>query len=56
MPNYPDEKKNQLIECSFIQAEYPDVLEALANPDINIEKVKAKVDLIYNSGINDSWN
>ena len=47
MANYPEQKKKQLIECSFIQAEYFDVLVALANPDIDIEKIKAKVKLYF---------
>ncbi len=35
-----------MIECSFAQKEYLDVLVALANPDINIDKIKTKVPFI----------
>jgi hypothetical protein len=32
-----------MIECSFAQKDYFNVLVALANPDINIDKIKTKV-------------
>lgn len=43
------------MECSFVQKEYLDVLVALANPDINLDKIKTKVISLKYLGTYDSW-
>ena len=43
MQSYPQEKKARLVEGPFRQRCYPELLYALANSDIDIEKIKAEV-------------
>lgn len=42
-PDYPQQKKKDLINSAFEQTCYEDVLFALANSDIHPEKIKAQV-------------
>ena len=43
--NYPKEKKDKILQGSFQQRCYVDLLVALANSDIDASKIKADVNL-----------
>ena len=43
MENYPEEKKKLLVTEGLKQRNYLDVLVALCNVEINIDKIKAPV-------------
>lgn len=47
MQDYPEEKKDMLLNGCFQQKSYIDVLSAIRKPNIQFEKIKAKSLMIH---------
>lgn len=55
MPEYPEDKKKLMALDPFDQRCYVELLEALANSDIDVNKIKTKVTNIFYLDSADSW-